>query len=308
VSEGLFDFIAHHRPIIDDALAERLPLSSQFGAERLNEALEYAVFPGGKRLRPVLTLLGARVVGGSIEQALSAACAVEFLHTSSLILDDLPAMDDARLRRNRAALHLVYGEAVATLAALALLNRAYALFARPTATAGSAVARLVVEATRAVGEEGMIGGQAADLGPGVEGGRQGALASRSLKTTALMRLTMSAGAIACEACEADISALAEFGEHLGAAYQVRDDLLDELGDSSLTGKTIKQDARHLRRSFVAELGVEGANHMAMGLIEQGKSAITGRFGDRLEARLLVEAADIIAGGVDIIKTLSHTVV
>jgi len=301
VSEELFDFIARHRRIIDDALAERLPLSSQLGAERLNDALEYAVFPGGKRLRPVLTLLGARVVGGSVEQALSAACAVEFLHTSSLILDDMPSMDDAGLRRNRAALHLVYGEAVATLAALALLNRAYALF-------GEIGARLILEATRAIGEEGMIGGQAADLELGIEGGAQDGLRSRSLKTTALMSLTMSAGAIACDAAENDICALAEFGERLGAAYQVRDDLLDEFGDSCLTGKPMKQDARHLRRSFVAELGVEGANRMALSLIEQGKTTITGRFGDRREARLLVEAADIIAGGLDRINTMSHTVV
>lgn len=301
MTEELFDFIARHRRIIDGALAERLPLSSQFGAERLNEALEYAVFPGGKRLRPVLTLLGARVVGGSVEQALSAACAVEFLHTSSLILDDMPSMDDAGLRRNRAALHLVYGEAVATLAALALLNRAYALF-------GAIGSRLILEATRAIGEEGMIGGQAADLELGIEGGARDGLASRSLKTTALMSLTMSAGAIACDAAEIDISALAEFGERLGAAYQVRDDLLDEFGDSCLTGKPIKQDARHLRRSFVAELGIEGANRFALTLIEQGKSSITGRFGDRREARLLVEAADIIAGGLDRINTMSHTVV
>lgn len=301
MSEELFDFIARHRRIIDDALAERLPLSSQLGAERLNDALEYAVFPGGKRLRPVLTLLGARVVGGSVEQALSAACAVEFLHTSSLILDDMPSMDDAGLRRNRAALHLVYGEAVATLAALALLNRAYALF-------GEIGARLILEATRAIGEEGMIGGQAADLELGIEGGAQDGLRSRSLKTTALMSLTMSAGAIACDAAENDICALAEFGERLGAAYQVRDDLLDEFGDSCLTGKPMKQDARHLRRSFVAELGVEGANRMALSLIEQGKTTITGRFGDRREARLLVEAADIIAGGLDRINTMSHTVV
>jgi geranylgeranyl diphosphate synthase type II len=213
----------------------------------------------------------------------------------------MPSMDDAGLRRNRAALHLVYGEAVATLAALALLNRAYALF-------GAIGSRLILEATRAIGEEGMIGGQAADLELGIEGGARDGLRSRSLKTTALMSLTMSAGAIACDAAEIDISALAEFGERLGAAYQVRDDLLDEFGDSCLTGKPMKQDARHLRRSFVAELGIEGANRFALTLIEQGKSSITGRFGDRREARLLLEAADMIAGGLDRIKTMSHTVV
>jgi geranylgeranyl diphosphate synthase type II len=302
VSEELFNFIGDHRSIIDVALAERLPVSSQRGAERLNEAIEYATIPGGKRLRPVLTLLGTALVGGQMERALPAACAVEFLHTSSLILDDLPAMDDADLRRNRPSLHLVYGEAVATLAALALLNRAYGLFAE------SGSARLIYEATRAIGEDGMIGGQAADLRLSVDGGSVETLASRSLKTTALMRLTLIAGAIACGAGESDRAALEEFGECLGAAYQIRDDILDEIDDSGLAGKTVRQDERHLRHSFIAELGAEGASHMALSLIEQGKSAIIERFGDRREARLLVAAADIIGGSRDRIKTLAHSLV
>jgi geranylgeranyl diphosphate synthase type II len=308
VSEELFNFIDSHRRIIDDALAERLPLSLLRGAERLNRAVEYAVFPGGKRLRPVLTLLGAGVTGGGVEQSIAAACAVEFLHTSSLILDDLPAMDDADLRRSRAALHLVYGEDLATLAALALLNGAYSLFAGAAGGAGTGGARLVYEATRAVGVNGMIGGQAADLEQRGEGNSVETLASRSQKTVALMRLTMIAGAMACDASEMDLTALAEFGECLGAAYQIRDDLLDELGDSLEAGKTLKQDARHLRRSFVRELGVEGANKMASSLVEQAKSAITVHFGDRREALLLVEAADLIAGGVERIKPVSHTMV
>ncbi|HSE98629.1 MAG TPA: polyprenyl synthetase family protein [Blastocatellia bacterium] len=302
MSEELFEFIEAHRPIIDEALAEQLPLSSQRGAEQLNSALEYAVFPGGKRLRPVLTLIATALVGGSLDRAMPAACAVEFLHTSSLILDDLPAMDDADLRRNRAALHRVYGEDIATLAALALLNRAYVLFAQ----AGGA--HLLSEAARAIGEDGMIGGQAADLESRTRGGSVEMLASRSLKTTALMRLTLSAGAIACEASDQDRVALAEFGECLGAAYQIRDDLLDKLGDSDLAGKTVGQDERHLRHSFTAALGLEGASHMAMSLIEQAKSSVAERFGDKHEARLLIDAADIIAGGVDRLKIMSHSMV
>jgi geranylgeranyl pyrophosphate synthase len=228
------------------------------------------------------------------------------LHTSSIILDDLPAMDDADLRRGRAALHLVFGEDLATLAALALLNQAYALLARAASVGPpGAPARLVSEAALCIGANGMIGGQVSDLQSGrgssfesdfePEGPRDGmsALQARSLKTTALMRLTLSAGAIACGACEQDAEALAFFGESLGTAYQIQDDLLDELGDVSLTGKTSGQDARHLRSTFVAELGIEGAHDFSLSLIERGKAAILERFGQTREAELLNASADLI---------------
>ncbi len=295
--EEIFDFIARHRQALENSLAAHLPVSASPGTRRLNEALDYSIFPGGKRMRPVLTLLGAVIVGGTTAQALPAACAIEFLHTSSLILDDLPAMDDADLRRGRAATHLIFGEAIAILAALALLNKSYALLVQAARQTGadSIAGALVSEATRLIGADGMIGGQAADLELHVVSVGADALASRSLKTTALMRLTMSAGALVCGASELDANALAQFGESLGTAYQIGDDLLDELDDSRLTGKNSRQDRRHLRPSYVAELGVEGAQRMALSLVDQGKSAIREQFGNRPEARLLIEAADLIMG-------------
>src|SRR5262245_27721635 len=153
MSDRLTNFITHHHPMIEAALEQSLPLSAQLGAERLNEALLAAVFPGGKRWRPVLSLLGTMAAGGDQQSAIPIACAIEFLHTSSLILDDLPAMDDAKLRRGRAALHLLYGEGLALLAALALLNQAYALLAR------AGTERLIAESARCIGTDGMIGGQ-----------------------------------------------------------------------------------------------------------------------------------------------------
>ena len=143
------------RELIEDALQDFLPLSRLESAARLNDAIHYAVFPGGKRMRPLLTLLGARIAGVPLDDALPAACAVEFLHTSSLIFDDLPSMDDAALRRGSATLHLVFGEDIALLAALALLNQAYALFGSNTC--------LLAEAVACIGSNGMIGGQALDL-------------------------------------------------------------------------------------------------------------------------------------------------
>jgi geranylgeranyl diphosphate synthase type II len=237
--------------------------------------------------------------GGSAQTALPIACAIEFLHTSSLILDDLPAMDDAQLRRGRAALHLVYGEGLAMLTALALLNQAYALLAQTGAS------RLIAEAARCVGTDGMIGGQAADLDIRASRGNSHALASRQLKTTALARLTIIAGAIATGADERDVSALARYGECLGAAYQICDDLLDELGESATAGKNVGQDARHLRSSFTAQFGAEEARRLAHDLLAEGKQALRERFGERQTASLLIEAADLVIGGAGPLRTLTN---
>jgi geranylgeranyl diphosphate synthase type II len=293
--DRLTNFITLHQPMIEAALEQSLPLSARHGAERLNEALRAAVFPGGKRWRPILTLLGTMTAGGAAQPALPIACAIEFLHTSSLILDDLPAMDDAKLRRGRAALHLTYGEGLALLAALALLNQAFALLASG-GEARAGTSRLITEAARCIGPDGMIGGQAADLDIRASRGNSHALASRQLKTTALARLTIIAGAIASGADEQDVSALARYGDCLGAAYQICDDLLDELGESATIGKNVGQDARHLRSTFTAQFGAEGARRLALDFLAEGKQALQERFGDCQTARLLIEAADLVIVG------------
>jgi geranylgeranyl diphosphate synthase type II len=201
-------------------------------------------------------------------------------------------MDDATLRRGRPALHLVFGEGTAMLAALALLNQSYSLLAGR---------RAISEMARCIGSDGMIGGQAADITRHAEVAGLNALSTRSLKTAALMRLTMTAGAITCGACEEDVTALGLFGEHLGTAYQIYDDLLDELGDMEEAGKSLRQDLRHLRPSFAGELGPGGARTFAAGLIEQAKSAASERFGARREARLLTSAADFILAYVESLR-------
>jgi len=307
MTDRLVNFIAAHGQALEAALGTWLPLGNQAGAERLNEALRYAVFPGGKRLRPMLTIIGTKLVGGDEQKALPAACAVEFLHSSSLILDDLPAMDDADLRRGRPAVHLVCGEGIATLAALALFNQSYALLARAARQSGApALAeKLLAEAAQCIGADGMIGGQAVDLALRAAGAGPEVLASRNLKTTALMRLTMTAGAIGCGAHDADVSALARFGEFLGLTYQVCDDLLDQLGECDVTGKPARQDARHLRTTFVDELGVEGAHRLAMLLVEEGKTAITDRFGHSCEALLLLDALHLVVRDVVRLNPAEH---
>jgi geranylgeranyl diphosphate synthase type II len=299
--ERLTNFITRRQPMIEAALEQSLPLSAQHGAEPLNEALRAAVFPGGKRWRPILTLLGTMTAGGDEQSAMPIACAIEFLHTSSLILDDLPAMDDARLRRGREALHLIYGEGLAMLAALALLNQAYALMARTGA------GRLIAEAARCIGPDGMIGGQAADLDIRASRGDSQALASRQLKTTALARLTIIAGAVADGADERDVAALGRYGECLGAAYQICDDLLDELGESATIGKNVGQDARHLRSTFTAQLGAEGAQRLALSLLAEGKQALRERFGECPTASLLIKAADLLISRAGPLRTATKNI-
>ncbi|HMV49476.1 MAG TPA: polyprenyl synthetase family protein [Blastocatellia bacterium] len=297
MTERLFTYVSRHRLEVEAALEDHLPRSSQSHARRLNGALRYSLFPGGKRWRPMLTLLGAELSGAQACNALPAACAMEFLHTSSVIFDDLPAMDDAPLRRGRAALHCVFGESVALLAALALMNESYALLARTARQHGDcAAARLVEDAARCIGADGMIGGQAVDLA--LSGSVEGpeALASRNLKTTALMRLTMMVGAAACGAGEDDTAALGDYGESLGMAYQICDDLLDELAETEFLGKPAKQDLRHARPSYAAELGPERAQRLAGSLIQEADASLRRRFGNRLEVDLLSDAAALILQG------------
>ena len=198
-------YIREHAPLIETSLERHLPQSRVQSAARLNQAIRYAAMTGGKRVRPVLTLLAAQLCGGAREQVLPVACGVEFVHAASLAADDLPAFDNALIRRGRPSVHAAFGQDLATLATLALLNQAYALFAD--------VEGLVAEAARAIGCEGMIGGQAADLAGAPH-------YDRVSKTAALVRLAVTAGAMASAAGPAetgqrlDLTPAVGGGEHL----------------------------------------------------------------------------------------------
>jgi len=250
-------FQASKLPLIEAELHARLPLSSLEGTQRLNQALRYAVRSGGKRLRPLLALLAAQIFALPSPLALALACAVEYLHLSSVILDDLPAMDDAQMRRHLPALHLAFDEAVAILAALALYTRAFELLAPWPA--------LVEQAARAVGSEGMIAGQAADLA--------GVRPTRLRKTAPLFRLALRAPAEAAAASAEQIAGLENFGELVGRAYQLCDDLLDALAAESVTGKTGDQDRRHGRDALSPEFGAPEALRELNELIAQARAAL-----------------------------------
>jgi geranylgeranyl pyrophosphate synthase len=254
MSSRLRDFQSSKLPLIEGELRACLPLSPLEGAQRLNQALEYTVNSGGKRVRPLLTLMVAEIFPLPPGVAPRLACAVEFLHLSSVIFDDLPSMDDARTRRHAPALHVAFDEAVATLAALALYAKAFEIL--------SPWPVIVERAARAIGSEGMIGGQAADLS-GVRG-------TRLRKTAPLFALAVAAPAQAGRASPDELATLEAFGDSLGEAYQLCDDLLDVLASESLTGKTAGQDLRHGRHALGNDFTPEKAFQRLRELVGQAR--------------------------------------
>ncbi|MEO8077499.1 MAG: polyprenyl synthetase family protein [Acidobacteriota bacterium] len=242
--------------------------------------MAYTVLAPSKRVRPVLTLLSAQLCGGPPARAIPAAAAIELVHAASLILDDLPSMDDAPLRRGRKANHLEFGESIAILAAFALLNLAYGTLAR--AYDAPLSARLSSLLADAVGTDGLIAGQAADLlatdqqvtFDGLERIHRG-------KTGALFSAAATSGAIVAGAPADAVASLASYAKNLGLAFQIVDDLLDVEGDPAETGKAIREDAR--KTTFVSFSGVAGARQLAAELCQTADRALTpfGRRADRL---------------------------
>ncbi|HEX8283204.1 MAG TPA: polyprenyl synthetase family protein [Pyrinomonadaceae bacterium] len=283
--ESLADYVARMRPPIEQALRRHLPSTSAQFETPYNEALEYALFPGGKRLRPVLTLLGAELVGGRAEEVFDAAAAVEFIHTSSLVFDDLPCMDDARARRGREPLHRLYGDGVAILVALGLLNAAYGIVANAAPSAPERARAAHAEIVECIGPRGMVAGQAIDLAS--DGARTAAAApgefdaARNLKTSSLMRLAVGLGAILCGADARQLAALARVAELLGNAYQIRDDLHDLHEDSATSASSHDADHALGRERIEAQVG-------------EVKRVLASEFGDGPAARRLRELADFIA--------------
>jgi len=246
----------------------------------VDRAMAYSVFAPSKRVRPVLTQLAAELCGGSAARALAAAAALELVHTSSLILDDLPAMDDAAIRRGRAANHVEFGEALAILAAFGLLNLAYGTIARSyEPTLSIRLAQLLDDA---LGKDGLIAGQAADL-LATEQEIDFELLERIHrgKTGALFNASAVAGALVAGADSDSITALSAFAKNLGLAFQVIDDLLDVEGDPAETGKATRKDAR--KTTFVSFSGVAGAHQLASELCVTADRALApfGRGADRL---------------------------
>ncbi len=269
-------------PLFADCAAEVLPgfeasldrfASFEAGCPlRLAEAVRYSLLAPGKRLRPLLALFAAQACGGSRALALPAACAVEMVHCYSLIHDDLPAMDDDDLRRGRPTCHRVFGEGLAILAGDALLARAFEVLASelPPSQAASACRLL----GRAAGAAALVGGQADDLAG--EFTNQGLDALESIharKTGAMLHASLALGGITAEASPDQHECLNRYGQTLGLAFQIADDLLDVRGDQAILGKRAQKDAGRGKLTFPGVLGVEESSRRATGLIAQSLAAI-----------------------------------
>ncbi len=228
---------------------------------RLLDAMRYGSLGGGKRFRPFLVIESAALFGVSVEQALNAACALECVHCYSLIHDDLPAMDDDDLRRGRPTVHKAFDEATAILAGDTLLTIAFEILAHPSTHPNpSARSALGLALARASGGAGMAGGQMLDLeAPGKKLSEAEIRTLQRMKTGALITFGCVAGGILGETSEKNIAALRKFGDALGAAFQLADDLLDAEGDAAVVGKATGKDKEAGKGTLVSLLGIEAAH-------------------------------------------------
>ena len=267
-------FFATYQALVNTEL-DRLVIDD---GSMVSKSMAYTVGAPSKRVRPVLTLLSAELCGGTAARAAPAAAAMELVHASSLILDDLPSMDDAPLRRGRTANHLEFGEAIAILAAFGLLNLAYRTLVRTYEPEVSA--RLTSILSDAVGVEGLIGGQAIDLlATDQQINFETLERIHRGKTGALFSAAATAGAIASAASPDVVRSLAAYAKNLGLAFQIIDDLLDVQGNPAETGKAARGDVK--KTTFVSFSGVEGARQLATELCQTADLALE-PFGPRAD--------------------------
>jgi geranylgeranyl diphosphate synthase, type II len=275
-------YLGARRAVVDRALDDLLP-RPEGPAVRLHEAMRYAVFGGGKRLRPLLAIAACEALGGRLDDIAAPAAALEMVHTYSLVHDDLPAMDDDDLRRGRPTVHKAFGEAEAILAGDALLTYAFEILAthpRGEASAARRAEAVAVVATRA-GASGMVGGQWADLeaertAPGLDRLEW----IHEHKTGALLAASAALGAIHAGASAADQDALGRFGGTLGLAFQIADDILDRTATAATLGKTPGKDEKSGKVTYPALLGVEASRREAERLVEAARACIPASVGDR----------------------------
>ncbi len=289
----LADILEKGRALTDEALERLLPAATQFPPS-IHQAMRHSVFAGGKRLRPILCIEAARLIAGGLPPGVEeVGAALEMLHTYSLIHDDLPALDNDDLRRGRPTCHKAFGEATAILAGDALQTRAYEVLARVPCPPESRV-RIIEEIARGTGTiEGMIGGQVMDLE--AEHTQPDAATLEYIhksKTAALITASVVSGGIYAGAAEGDVSHLRCFGQKIGLAFQIADDILDVTQSSEQLGKTAGKDMAAEKTTYPALYGLEASEGKARELVERGCAQLDS-FGERAAtlkelARFLVE--------------------
>jgi geranylgeranyl diphosphate synthase type II len=287
----LEQYLDERRDRVERTLGTLLP-AAKGPAARLAEALRYAVFGGGKRLRPVLAVAVCEACGGSADDVLEPASALELIHTYSLVHDDLPAMDDDDLRRGRKTTHKAFDEATAVLAGDALLTLAFELLATRPAQAPAALrAEAVALVARGAGWAGMVGGQMADLTAERTSPDRGTLLwIHAHKTGALLAASAELGALYGGASPGDREALARFGGAVGLAFQIADDLLDRTASAAELGKTPGKDEASGKVTFPALLGLDESRREAQRLVEAARAAIPPSVRDRAMLEALARFA------------------
>jgi geranylgeranyl diphosphate synthase, type II len=298
VPESLAEFMTRARARVDETLDRCLPRPPACPVI-VSDAMRYSVFAGGKRLRPVLTLAAADAVAGhhaekargdhpqdAIALALPAACAIELIHTYSLIHDDLPAMDNDTLRRGRPTLHTIYGDGIAILAGDGLHAEAFTLLAREPVAAGddpqlaARKLRVIQLIGEAAGSTGMVGGQAIDLqaagqvpGSRLALDREGLRGMHARKTGALIRASAVSGAIMAHAADAIVAAIDRYATDLGLAFQIVDDLLDVEGTAEELGKSAGKDAAGAKPTYPSLYGIEASRALAAECAERARQTL-----------------------------------
>jgi len=273
-------YLEDRQNIVEEALYRYLP-EDGIPAE-IYKAVRYSVFNGGKRIRPILCLAAAEAVGGDLVPAMPVACALELIHTYSLIHDDLPSMDNDDFRRGKPTCHKVFGENIAILAGDALLTEAFSLLSRAEKVMFSAERRLAIiqEIADAAGIGGMVGGQALDVISEKSGADQKILQEiHRRKTGALIVAAVKSGAMIFNAGKDKIQSLTEYGMNVGQAFQIADDILNVEGDSELMGKGTGSDAARNKLTYPSLMGMQTAKEKLAEHIEAAVASLSG-FGER----------------------------
>ncbi len=307
MTPNLKKYFDRHGVTVNRALLAFLPKAAE-KPRVIHESMRYSVSAGGKRLRPVLVIAAAEICGGTAQQVMPTACAMEYIHTYSLVHDDLPAMDDDDLRRGKPTNHKVYGEDIAILCGDALLTRAFELIAQNAHVKGvraPAVVEVIARIAREAGTFGMVGGQVADIKAdrgrwkklkGTEYRSANALLEfiHLKKTAALIRASLTAGACLVGASDRQIRALDTYGKHLGLAFQVTDDILDRIGDKKKLGKR-GSDVANEKLTFPAVFGLPKSQQKAKSITKNAHNAL----------KIFSKKAEILHELADFVLTRDH---
>lgn len=295
--ETIRQHLEESRALVDAELQCILPPAEEYPAS-IHKAMRYSVMAGGKRLRPTLCLETGRLFRGDERTLLRVGSALELIHTYSLIHDDLPALDNDDLRRGKPTSHVVFGEATAILAGDALLTLAFEVIAHAGVEAGNGTAlrtlRVLDELARAIGTiKGMVGGQVVDLETTDSTGDVARLEYiHSAKTGAFIRAAVRSGAVLADADSSDLARITTYGEKIGLAFQIADDLLDVLGSQAELGKTLGKDEQQHKATYPALHGIEASQRIAARLVEEACDALE-PYGPR--AQVLQGIAQYIVG-------------